>query len=98
MQAVAEALRQFAIEAVISSPYLRCLQTTAIILAELLPDLKTVEVDLSLGEVCLEPRIPPSAFHAPSPSSVGVDQEQNTFFTTQVFLFVSSASLYVKTN
>ena len=46
----ARMLSQYAIEKVVSSPFLRCLQTAAMVCTSL--GIRTVEVDNSLSEVC----------------------------------------------
>ena len=51
MKDVVKELSNFDFKHVVTSAYLRCLQTTGIIVAEMLPGIERVEVDLSLGEV-----------------------------------------------
>ena len=58
VQEVAKRLSDLEIRVVVTSPYLRCLQTTRLVLEELLPNVEKIEVDLSLGEVSLQATLP----------------------------------------
>ena len=58
VQEVAKRLSDLEIRVVVTSPYLRCLQTTSLVLEELMPNVEKIEVDLSLGEVSLQATLP----------------------------------------